>query len=141
VIAKEAEPNANAELEKSLEEVFRVTSDVRSDRNSILSTATKSVTAVDGLVDRFHAHSFDAQDAQRILQALNSESEKIARLGPKSAEQATMALQSIAAINGNPDRRQFEAVLKNLYKEIENPSSYNATQFGEQFRRAISTLR
>jgi hypothetical protein len=141
IIARQTEPEMSAELEKTLADIFRLTSDVRSDRAAIAAGAKKSVGAADTLVGRLRSQSFTGQDAQRILQALNSESDKLANMGPKSAEQATMAIQSLAAINDrNFDRKQFDAALKSLYKEIENPSNYNATQFAAQFRGAISAL-
>jgi hypothetical protein len=142
IIAKETEPEMSAELEKSLAGVFRVTSDVRSDRAAIATSAKNTANAANALVDRLRSRSFNAQDAQRILQALSSDSEKLANMGPKSAEQATMAIQSIAAISDrNFDHKEFDAALKALYKEIENPSNYSATQFASQFRGAISALR
>jgi hypothetical protein len=142
IIVKQTEPEMSAELEKSLAGVFRVTSDVRSDRATIATSAKNTANAANALVDRLRSRSFNAQDAQRILQALSSDSDKLANMGPKSAEQATMAIQSIAAISDrNFDRKEFDAALKALYKEIENPSNYSATQFASQFRGAISALR
>jgi hypothetical protein len=141
IIAKQTEPEMSAELERSLVEVFRATSDPRNDRSSIATNAKKTASAADALIARLRSRSLSVQDAQRILQALNADSEKLANLGPKSAEQATMAVQSIAAISDrNFDRKQFDTALKSLYKEIENPSNYNATQFARQFRGAIATL-
>jgi hypothetical protein len=142
VIAKEAEPALSGNLEKNLMDVFRVTTDPRSDRKSIANVAGSTVDAADQLVDRLKVRNFQAEDARRILTALSSESERLANMGPKTAEQTTMALQSLAVVLGEKGKsREFDAVLKGLYKELENPSNYNATQFAGQFRRAVATLR
>ena len=142
IIAEQTEPTQSAELEKSLAEVFRVTSDVHSNRAAIAASARQTANSVNVLLQRLRSRAFSPQDAQRILQGMDGASQKLANMGPKSAEQATMAVQSIAAINDrNFDRKRFDAVLKSLYKEIENPSNYNATEFATQFRSAIAALR
>jgi hypothetical protein len=142
VIAKEVEPALSGNLEKNLAEVFRATTDLRSDRKSIGSVAGSTADAADQIVDRLKERKFQADDARRILNTLSGESERLANMGPKAAEQATMALQSLAVVSGEKGKsREFEGALKALYKELENPSNYNAAQFADQFRRAAATLR
>jgi hypothetical protein len=141
IIAKQVEPEQSGRLEKNLAEVFRVTTDLKSDRKSIANVADSTAATADQLVRVLHAHSFQADDARRILNALSEESERLANMGPKTAEQATMALQSLAMAMDKGKSREFDASLKLLYRELENPSNYSAPEFADHFRRAAATLR
>jgi hypothetical protein len=139
VIAKQMQPDT--ELEKALAEVFRTTSDVTADREKIAQAAKQTSSATDRLVASLHSRNFDQADAKRLLSSLTAESERLANMGPKTAEQATLALQSIAAIDPARSNKEFDAELKALYRELESPSSYNPAEFADHFRRAASKLR
>ena len=142
VIVQETQPDLSGELEKGLLEVFRVTSDRRSDRKSIAAAARQTAKIADQLTEKFKARGFQRDEALKILNGLSREAERLSNMGPKTAEQATMALQSLAVATPNPARQKdFDAALKGLYKEIENPSNYNAGEFADEFRRTVSVLR
>jgi hypothetical protein len=142
IIVKETEPGLSDELEKGLTEVFKTTSDRRSDRKAIANAAKHTASTAEQLAQKFKTRGFQRDEALRILNALSSESVRLSNMGPKTAEQATMAVQSLAAAAPNPARQKdFDAALKGLYKQIENPSNYNAGDFAEQYRRTISVLR
>jgi hypothetical protein len=142
IIVQETQPDLSANLEKGLTEVFRVTSDRRSNPKAIASAARQTATAADTLAQKLKTRGFQRDEALRILTALGRESERLSNMGPKTAEQATMAVQSLAVAAPNPARQKdFDAALKVLYREIENPSNYNAGEFAEQFRRTVSVLR
>jgi len=142
IIVQETQPDLSGNLEKGLTEVFRVTSDRRSNPKAIASAARQTATAADTLAQKLKTRGFERDEALRILAALSRESERLSTMGPKTAEQATMAVQSLAVAAPNPARQKdFDAALKVLYREIENPSNYNAGEFAEQFRRTVSVLR
>jgi hypothetical protein len=142
IIVKETEPELSEDLEKGLTDVFRLTSDRRSDRRAIANAAKHTAAATDQLAQKFKTRNFQRDEAVRILNALSSESVRLSNMGPKTAEQATMAVQSLAVAAPNAARQKdFDAALKVLYKQIENPSNYNAGEFAEQYRRTISVLR
>jgi hypothetical protein len=142
IIVKETEPELSSDLEKGLLEVFKVTSDRRSERKAIASSAEQTAGMADELAQKLKARGFQREEALRILNALSRESERLSNMGPKTAEQATMAVQSLAVAAPNPAKQKdFDAALKSLYKEIENPSNYNAGEFADQFRRTVSVLR
>jgi hypothetical protein len=142
VIVQETQPDFSGELEKGLLEVFRVTSDRRSDRKAIAAAARQTAKIADQLTENFKVRGFQRDEALKILNALSRESERLSNMGPKTAEQATMAVQSLAVAAPNPARQKdFDAALKVLYREIENPSNFNSGEFAEQFRRTVSVLR
>jgi hypothetical protein len=142
IIVKETEPELSDDLEKALTEVFRVTSDRRSDRRAIASAAKDTANTASQIAQKFKARGFQRDEAIRILNALGRESDRLSNMGPKTAEQATMAVQSLAVVAPNPAKQKdFDAALKTLYKAIENPSNYHAGEFAVQFRRTVSVLR
>jgi hypothetical protein len=142
IIVEETQPDLSATLEKGLNEVFRVTSDRRSERKAIASAARQTASTAEELEQKLKVRGFQRDEAVKILNALSRDSERLSNMGPKTAEQATMAVQSLAVAAPNPARQKdFDAALKVLYKQIENPSNYNAGEFAEQFRRTVSVLR
>lgn len=140
VIAREMDPEASDQLEKTLTDVFRTTTDLRSDRKTIAAKAKGASEAVDKMVRVLTSRELQREDAQKILTALSTESERLATMGPKTAEQATLAVQSLAAAKGEKSK-DFDSALKGLYREVENPSNYNAAQFADGLRRAIAIVR
>src|SRR5262249_51555991 len=69
IIVKETEPQLSDDLEKSLTEVFRVTSDRRSDRRAIAGAAKDAANTANQLAQKFKARAFQRDEAIRILNA------------------------------------------------------------------------
>lgn len=142
VIAAQTDRDVSGDLEKALEEVFKTASDLKSDPASIKTSADRAAAVAGNLAARWKTRDFQKDEAARVLRALSTESEKLANKGPKTAEQATMALQTLAAIFGDAgNRKEFDLALKALYKEIESPSTYDAARFADHLRHAAATLR
>jgi len=146
LIAKQVEPETSAALESKLANVFKVTSDVRSSRDDVARVAGESSDIAEKTVQSLRARKLTQDDARRILTALVGQSDTLANAGPKTAEQATLALQSLAAVGKpagttEPGGKEFQTALKALYRELQSPSTYQAGPFAEHFRQAAATLR
>jgi hypothetical protein len=146
LITKQVEPETSAELESKLANVFKVTSDVRSSRDDVARVAGESSDIAEKTVQSLRARKLTQEDARRILTGLVAQSDALANAGPKTAEQATLALQSLAAVGKpagipEPGGKDFQTALKALYRELQSPSTYQAGQFADHFRQAAAALR
>jgi hypothetical protein len=78
-----------------------------------------------------------------LLQAISADADSIANQDTRSAEQATMALDTIflsyeKQAGSHPAVR---AAIDQLFKEVNNPSAYNAPEFSSQMHKLNATLR
>ena len=79
--------------------------------------------------------SFDQARVLRMMKSIVSNADYITRQGERSAEQSAMAMRVLYtayAAQGKPagDARIQEGI-DGLFKNLENPSAYNAFKFGE----------
>lgn len=75
----------------------------------------------------------------RMLQRIPDDAENIALADERSAEQATMALDSLYIAYSRetkvPNAADVRAAINGLFQQLENPSAYNADQFASSLRR------
>jgi hypothetical protein len=106
---------------------------------SAVSQAAQSVAQqADSLAARFAKADFNSEAARGLVQALATNINRIAGNGVLSAEQATMALDSLLASLANEGNKSVESVTQ-LYTYLEHPSTYQPNEFAGLFRKAAST--
>ena len=80
-----------------------------------------------------------------MLHQISDDAETISLAGERSAEQAAMATDSFYIAyskNANPaNADEVRAAINELFRELENPSAYNADQFAGSLRRIGSLLQ
>ena len=112
--------------------------------NEISSTALSAASTVDQLAQQIRdtalRSGFDcANHAQDRWQRRDH-----SQLGERTAEQATMAIDSLfIAYTANtklPNEAELRAAIKTLFSQLQNPSAYNAVQFRAQLLKGSSIV-
>ena len=88
---------------------------------------------------------YDRALVLHMLQRISDDAEAISLADERAAEQAVMAMDSLYiayskdAKPGNAD--EVRAAINELFRQLENPSAYNADQFAASLRRIRPMLR
>jgi len=81
---------------------------------------------------------FDQPTTLRLLKGISSDAEEIAEQGERSAEQATMVLDSLFIAYTKNDRlandAQIRAAIHGLFQQLEDPSAYNGFKFAQSMK-------
>ncbi len=98
----------------------------------------------DRIAQQMQAQPYDRNLAARLLRDIADDSEMISMLGERSAEQATMALDSLSlAYSRNeqpPNQQELRAAITGLFQQLDNPSAYNAQRFAVQMRKVAALV-
>ena len=142
-IADEVDPSTNAALNQAASRVSQLVTRMSADRAAVAAAADQAAGLAARLSTELQNATYDRARTERLLRAITSQAEAISLDGERTAEQATMTLDSlyIADANAGGQNPQTRAAIDGLYKLVSNPSAYNAPQFAAQLRRVHETLR
>ena len=140
--AKSVDPSAAAELDRDLSEVYALASDLQPDRARLASAADTAARAASMLEGEVRSAAYDAARTSALMSAIAGDADAISFSGERSAEQATMALDSlyIAQTKQSAPQPAVRSAIDGLYKMLENPSAYNAPAFAAQMHRVRDAL-
>ncbi|HWX53787.1 MAG TPA: multiheme c-type cytochrome [Verrucomicrobiae bacterium] len=143
ILAKDVDAQASQQLDAQLAIVYRLSSNLRSSPKEITDNALVASDLTDRLVAEINQANFDLPRAARLLRAISDQGDAISSQDTRSAEQATMALDTIFACYEKQTRSQptVRAAIDGLFREVNNPSSYDAPRFSAQMRRVSAALR
>jgi hypothetical protein len=142
-LVKEIDTQASVDLEKDLAVVYKQASKLESDRNELAAAADRAAAVASRLAQRLNSASFDRASALRLMRAICADGEQISFAGVRSAEQATMALDSVfiaysKSVGSQPKTR---AAIDGLFQQLENPSTYSAPKFAAAMKLVDASLR
>jgi hypothetical protein len=95
--------------------------------------------------ERLRAMPYDRAVVLRMLQLIPDDAENISLADERAAEQAAMAMDSLYiayskdAKPSNSD--EVRSAINELFRQLENPSAYNADEFAASLRRIRPMLR
>ena len=97
----------------------------------------------DRIVQQVQGQQYDRNLTARLLREIASDGDTISKEGERSAEQATMALDSLVIVYTKntpdaPNQAELRAAIKDLYAQFDNPSAYSAPQFAAQMRKVAT---
>jgi len=99
---------------------------------------------VDSMQQTIKAQQYNSDLTARIMQAIAGNSNAIAMGGERTAEQATMALDTLSlAYTANTkvaNEQELRAAINKLFAQLQSPSAYNAPQFQQQMQRVQAVL-
>ena len=141
--AEVVDPKAAEQMEKELDHL--ALQFAKWDRpNEISSTALSAASTVDQLAQQIRTQRYDPDLTARIMLKIVGNGETIANSGERTAEQATMAIDSLfIAYTANtklPNEAELRAAIKTLFSQLQNPSAYNAVQFRAQLLKVQALL-
>ena len=144
-IADEVDPATNAALNQAANRVARLVTSMSADRPAVEAAASQAAELAARLSTELQNATYDRARTERLLRSItaDADADAISLAGERTAEQATMTLDSlyIADANAGGKNPETRAAIDGLYKLVSNPSAYNAPQFAAQLQRVHATLR
>jgi len=141
--AREIDPGTAREMESASAEVARLVTSMSPDRAAVETAARRAAGLADKLVAEVNAAQYDRARTQRLLRNIASDGDAISRQGERSAEQATMTVDSlyIAVAKAGGVNQSTRVAIDALFAQVKNPSGYNAPQFAAGMKSVAATLR
>jgi hypothetical protein len=137
-VIQEADPGASGQLNSQVDKVYALVTALGSDRKEIAAEALSASQVADGLAQKLDAMRFDQAMTLRLLKSISTDAEAIAAQGERSAEQATMAVDSLFIAYSKNEHLANEAQIKTaihgLFEQVEDPSAYNGFKFAASMK-------
>jgi hypothetical protein len=145
IVARQVDPQSAEDLDQRLAVVSDEMSKLNPDRAAVARAATAAAPVAERLAERLASLAYDSAFALRAMRSISQDAETIALADERSAEQATMALDSLYIAyrkQGMPaNDAEIRAGINRLFQQLENPSAYNADQFAAALGRLQELLR
>jgi len=145
LLAKQVDAAAAQDLDRQITAVSDEMSKLNPDRNTVVSSATAAAPVAQRFAERLASMPYDQALALRMLQQITVDADNIALADERSAEQATMALDSLYIAYSRDTKpanaAEVRASINGLFQQLENPSTYNADQFAGALRRIHPMLQ
>ena len=143
-IAMEFDRPAAQQLQTAMNNLYALVSTIGNDRNQVATQAAQVQTLATQLETRVKAGTFDAALVRRLMKSISGDGEYISEQGERAAEQAAMAIDSLfVSYSTNTtvaNASQVRAGIQLLFREVQNPSAYNAPNFAQQMRAVNGLL-
>ena len=143
-VIDEADTAGAQQLKSDVDKVYSLVTSPGSDRKQIAAQASSASEVADRLARRASALKYDQPMTLRLMKSIAGDADFIAEQGERSAEQATMALDSLfIAYTGNgslANDQQIRAAIHGLFQQLEDPSAYNGFTFVRQMKNLNSLL-
>ena len=143
LFADEIDPVTNAELAAELRKLAKLITAMSPDRATAEASANHAAELAQKMVTEVAAAQYDHARSERLLRAIAADGDNIAKQGERSAEQATMTVDSlyIAQAKSGGTNAATRAAIDGLFKLVNNPSAYNGPQFAAQMKKVRATLQ
>jgi len=117
---------------------------LNSNRLQVASEASSTSELAGRLAARLNAMKFDQPQTLRLLKSIAGDGDGIAEQGERAAEQATMALDSLFIAytkNGKlANDAQIRAAINGLFRQLDDPSTYNGFKFAAAMKSLSSLI-
>ena len=144
-LARETDPALAARLDDSLVKLQAEMNRLQPDRGRVAASANETAGELDDFARKIEGRSYDQAMTLRLMRDISGDADEVAMSGERSAEQATMALNSLFlsySRNSPPaSAADLRAAIAGLYQQLQDPSAYNGFQFAAQLRKFNSALR
>jgi hypothetical protein len=140
--ARAVDPAAAAQLEKNMSDVYALASELQPDRAKLAAEALSTGQTARDLTAKVEYATYDRTRTESLMREISGDADAISFEGERSAEQATMALDSLylAETNRTQPNAALRSSIDGLYKLLENPSAYNAPVFAAQLKKVRAAL-
>jgi hypothetical protein len=144
-LAAQVDPAAAQQLEGGMLQVYRSVTSIKADERGAAGNAAKSAAeAAERLVPKMASIQPTPAMTLDLMKAISGDSEYISDQGERAAEQAAMSLDALwVAYTRNSNVGSAERVrnaIHELFKNLEEPSGYNAPKFAGLLRAVNGML-
>ena len=140
---QQIDPGSASQLGGALEEVAGDMNQLQPDKDKVAQAADRAAQVADQVARELPAYRYDGPSTLRALHAITQHSDELGAQ-ERSAEQAVMAVDSLFLAYTRrqklANQAQVEAAINDLFRQLENPSAYDARRFAETLRRVGSLL-
>jgi hypothetical protein len=144
-VIQEADAGAAQQLTADVDKVYSLVTSLRSDRGQIAAQASSTAELSDRLAQRLNAMKFDPAMTLRLMKTISGDADAITEQGERSAEQATMVLDSLFIAYSKSGKlsndTQVRAGINGLFQQLEDPSAYNGVRFARDLKALNSLLQ
>lgn len=132
---------AAAELDEVMSALAADASRPRPNEAQVTALTARVRTILDAAIARAVSSRPDAAMASRLLRAIVADVEEIAPRGERAAEQAAMALETLAlATTQAGEGTALRAAFNDLFQQFQNPSVYDPRRFVAQVKKLEAAL-
>lgn len=132
-VVQDSDPAAARDLKAAIDQIYGGVTALNSNRAQVASEATSASEIAGRLATRLNAMKFDQAQTLRLLKSISGDADGISDQGERAAEQATMALDSLFIAYSKNSKlgndAQIRAAINRLFRQLDDPSAYNAFQF------------
>ena len=139
-VLKGVDPQLAAQLDKDFNDVYGLASRINTNREELAQRAQKAAETAEQVAERMNSMAFDREKVNAMVREIIANSDQLAAQGTRTAEQASMALESLMAAQGKSSSPDVRAAIDGLFKQLENPSAYNGPRFAAELRRVSGTV-
>jgi hypothetical protein len=144
-VIQEADAGAAQQLTADVDKVYSLVTSLRSDRGQIAAQASSTAELSDRLAQRLNAMKFDPAMTLRLMKTISGDADAITEQGERSAEQATMVLDSLFIAYSKSGKlsndTQVRTGINGLFQQLEDPSAYNGVRFARDLKALNSLLQ
>jgi hypothetical protein len=143
LFADEVDPRLNAELNTDAARVSMLITTMSPDRADVEAAANHAAALAGRLSDELQNYTYDRAHTEILLRSITADADAISMDGERTAEQATMTVDSlyIADAKAGAQNAETRSAIDGLFKLVNNPSAYNGPQFAAQMKRVHDSLR
>lgn len=142
---REVDPALAAQLDSSLGKLQTEMNRLQPDREKVAALASETAGELDDFAKKVANMQYSQAMTLKLMHDISQDADEISMSGERSAEQATMALNSLFLSYSQNSKAAGDADLTSaiagLYQELQNPSAYNGFQFAAQLRKFSAALR
>ena len=140
--ARVVDPEAASQLEKKMTTVYAMASELQPDRPKLAEEAHSTAETARAITAKIETATYDRTRTAALMRDISADADAISLEGERSAEQATMALDSlyIASTQQAQANPAVRSAIDGMYKLLDNPSAYNAPVFAAQMRKVRAAL-
>jgi len=140
--ARAVDPAGAAQLEKNMAAVYALASELQPDRAKLAAEAQSAAQTARELTAKVENAAYDRARTASLMRDISADADAISLDGERSAEQATMALDSlyIASTQQAQPNPAVRSAIDSMYKLLDNPSAYNAPVFAAQMKKVHAAL-
>jgi hypothetical protein len=144
-LVEEINPGAVAEFNQEITQLAGLMNQLNGNREQIAASATHAATLAEQLSRSIETQNYDPALTLRLMRRVAHDGGPIAFEGERSAEQATMTLDSLSrAYNQNvkpANAVEVRAAIDGLFQQLQqDPSGYSAPRFAAQMQRVSEAL-
>lgn len=145
LLAHQIDSATAQQLDGRVLDVASEMSKLNPNRDTVASSASSAAPLAQQLADRLASMSYDRVLVLRMLQQISASADTISLAGERAAEQAAMAMDSFYIAYSKDvkpsNAEEVRSAINELFRDLENPSAYNADQFAGSLRRIGPMLR